>query len=372
MRQRTLAGILFPVQFYGIMSSLFTVFKALRFIGLFPRRFIEGNNPNSVNCHPGIENNKHTVGPMSPLPLLTTILLHITMTVLNMILMWECVALKELEGFDDTEQFGNLSWNVVWVWASSFTAWIFLFNHGKLIKLNKGLMFMQLCSVSTDKDRAKFSKPRIVTFVLLPLLRITFFIIYHQIADTSTVNKIIWAYSSIQEEILRISIEFVFWQIAKLYRGIITKKGRLTLGDCSNHTWRDDLNAFVEYDSCSKIDSCSKTLKNNTPENITKQSFDSNLLRSEMYIVSIYNCANYAMNIFDYALVIQIVDLVMAIFFSLYFGIKETEIKANIFIIFEVLILLPRLIMLVTLSCAINREVCKGSQCLFDNCIENN
>ena len=340
------------------MSPLISFFKVLRCIGLFPRRILTKKESNSVFRRQCIERNQQTVGPMSPFPLLMTIIFHITMIILNTEYMFETIKASQNFGSDIFKQIGTVSWSLFWIWTGAFAGWFILMNNEKLIYLNDFLILLKKYQKKDVKSPAIFPKGRLFWAAFIPIVKVTLFIIYYCKFDfTSTINKIIFAVTVIRDEFLKFMIEFTFWQIAKLYQLIVTPEGLLTVEAFAHKKSWNNITVIVKQESPLKISHQGlEHPKNYTGENKT-ENITSCLLQTENYLNAINRCAQYAMSCFNYVIMFQICELVSGILFSVYFGITYLEMKTKIILIGELAIIIPRLVLIATLSSTINSEV---------------
>ena len=344
------------------MTSLISFFKVLRCLGLFPRRILTRKESSSVFRRQRVERRRTRTSPMSPFPLLMTVIFHITMIILYIIYMYERFKLIQQGyvsagyGNDTFQQSGRVSWSILWIWSSAFAGWFILMNNGKLIQLNNFLISLQTYQNKDEKYFAKFSKLRMLWAVSIPILRVTISSIYYYKFQVTTITKkILFHATLIEDEFLKIMIEFTFWQIAKLHQGIITREGQLTLEDISPKTGWNDLTVREKSESkLEKRDHNFQDSKNNSIENM--KIFDCSLLQTESYLKSVNNCAQHAMTCFNYSIMFQMTDLVFGILFCLYFGIIYADTK-RLFLLLELVFLIPRLVLLATLSGSINHEV---------------
>ena len=347
------------------MASLITVFKLLRCIGLFPRRFLSVDEILNLEIYPGLRRqpigkNESIVGPLSPFPLLMTIIFHITIIVLNTMYMFQAAKNSEDYGNDSLKRIGSISLTILFVWSSAFAGWSILINNYKFKKLNNILGLFKFNQNENKKTLAKFPRARLFWIVLIPTARLVIFVVYHILNISINVpQSIIWIVGTIEDEIIKLTIEFTFWEIAKLYRSIITQEGQLTLENCFL-TFCNRRKLVLEHKSCSKklVDSAD-CMRNCCHENVAKKLRDFNLLQTEKYIESIINCVRLAMTCLNYAIVFQMVDLVFSIVFGLYFGIIHTNLRTKLFTLFELFYVIPRLVLMATLSNTINEEVGK-------------
>lgn len=341
------------------MTSLITIFKVLRCIGLFPRRFIAGNETSSSHLHV-FERNEPTIGPVSLLYLIMAIIFHITSTVLKMFFLHQLFMSMKDNDDGTFGKIGLISLNILWVWLGAFAGWLILLNNGKLKKLNSVLVLLQSYKNVKEKSLAKFPRCRLFWVISIPIWRYVLFFAYIRFEHISTENKIIWIITAMADEILKVMIEYTFWQIAKLHRGIITNNGRLYLEDCSPSASEDDMTCPVQHEHTFNISRNInlKNLKNNSCYNLTGNILDRHLLQTENHLASIQNCAQYAMSCFNYVIMFQMIDIVFGIVFSVYFGITKSTISGKIFYLVDLSFYLPRLVIIATLSSTINHEVC--------------
>ena len=340
------------------MASLITIFKLLRCIGLFPRRFLSANEPNHSLRRQVIGKNESIVGPLSPFLLLMTIIFHITRIFFNIMNTFE--AANNSQDYDNNtfNKFGLISLNVLWIWSSSLAGWSILINNNKLKRLNDALILLQSYQNKEKRIPAKFPRGRLFWIVLIPMIRLTFFVVYFSLNVTATAQSIIiWIVGAIEDEIIKFTIEFTFWQISKLYRSIITHKSKLTqqLSFRTPCRLRKSV-LYCKSGSKTSVDAA-ECLRNCCYKNVGKKLLDFNLLQTEKYIESIINCVQLAMTCFNYAIVFQLIDLGFAVLFGLYFEIIYTNAITKVFALFDIAHLIPRLVLIVTLSNTINDEV---------------
>ena len=340
------------------MTSLVKIFKVLRCFGLFPRQFLSVEVPTSVSSQV-IDNNGNTIGQISLGPLLITVMFHITMTVMNIMYMWE--GFKKNENYEKItfNEIGRILWDILWIWTRCFAGWYILMNNENLVKLNNFLISLQACQKHDKKSSKKFPPNRLFWAITVPIARIALYVIfyYYHLDESSTINKILVTVTTAEDEFLKIMIEFTFWKIAKLHQGIVSRDGQLTVEALSPKILCNDFTVLIKPKSrlTMKYNNLHDS-KNCSSENIS-HNLDLHLLQSEKYLKAINQCAQYAMSCFNYVIMFQISESVFEILFVLYFGITYKEIEKRLFLISQLVFIIPRLVLIATLSGTINREV---------------